>query len=686
MVASLFSSIGPLMSHPSSATLVGVDVGGTFTDVVRVVDGTVRVHKEATTPIQHEGVVRGLDAMGTPPDAQVAHGTTAATNALLERRGARTALLTTRGFEDVLAIGRQDRPYLYRLRQERPPPLVPHARRFGATERLAADGTVLTPIDGATLRDVAERLAEQNVESLAIVFLFSFQNPAHERHAAQRIREYLPDLPITLSSDLLPEYREYERTATTVVNAYVQPTVSRYVDRLDEALGPRSVRVMQSNGGTIGLAPAAREAARLVLSGPAAGVVGAFGLARRVLETNAPRLMTLDMGGTSTDVALCDGAVPRTAEHAMAGLPLRLPAVDIHTVGAGGGSIARVDAGGSLRVGPASAGATPGPACYGKGGTRPTVTDAHLVLGRLHPDHFLGGSTALDPEAARRALETLADPLHTSVEAAARGVLRVANATMERALRRVSVERGHDPREHVLMPFGGAGPLHACALARALGIQRILVPPTPGVLSALGLLMADVVHDAAQSILQPAAALRDDPAPLIATADALATSLRDALPDDEALTFDAEIDARYIGQSYELTVPLGMPITGERVADAAVRFHEAHRQRYGHAMPDEPVEVVTLRLRGTRPGATIDLPRAPRTEASLKAARLGTHPIWFDAEAPTQTPCYDRAALHHGHRFDGPAAIYQYDTTMVIPEGWHARVDAWRNLRVEKLQ
>ena len=675
----------PAASSPP--VLVGVDVGGTFTDFVQLVDGTLTVHKEATTPVQHDGVAHGLDRLAVAMDAQIAHGTTAATNALLERTGARTALLTTRGFADVLAIGRQNRPRLYRLTQERPPPLVPVARRLEAPERLAADGTVLTPLDEDAIRAAADALADQDVESLAIVFLFAFQNPTPEQRAAEIIRERLPDLPITLSSDLLPEHREYERTATTVINAYVQPIVSRYLHRLDAALGERTVRVMQSNGGTIGLQPAADEAARLVLSGPAGGVVGAFGLARRVLDTDAPQLMTLDMGGTSTDVALCDGAIPRTAEHTIAGLPLRLPTVDIHTVGAGGGSIARVDAGGSLRVGPESAGATPGPACYGQGGTRPTVTDAHLVLGRLHPDHFLGGEAdvTLDPDAARKALGTLGGALGLSAEAAARGVLRVANATMERALRRVSIERGHDPREHVLMPFGGAGPLHACALADALSIRRVLLPPTPGVLSALGLLMADVVSDAAQAILQPAAALRNDPAPLVETAETLAATIRAMLQDGPPPTLSAELDARYAGQSYELTVPLDLPITSAGVAEAATRFHAAHRQRYGHALPDEPVEVVTLRLRGTRPGTTPDLPREPRTKAPLDTARLGSHPIWFDADAPTDTPCYDRTALRHGHALDGPAAIYQYDTTFVLPAGWHARVDTWRTLQVERL-
>jgi N-methylhydantoinase A len=674
----------PPPSSPSS--LAGVDVGGTFTDVVQFVDGTLQVHKEATTPVQHEGVVQGLAAIGAAPGDPVAHGTTVATNALLERRGARTALITTGGFADVLAIGRQNRPHLYRLHQDRPPPLVPSRWRFDVDERLDADGAVLHPLDPDSVRAVANRLADDEVESLAIVFLFSFQNPEHERTAAQIVRERLPDLAITLSSDLLPEHREYERTATTVINAYVQPLVRRYLSQLDDALDDRPVRVMQSNGGTIGLQPAAEEAGRLVLSGPAGGVVGAFGVAQRVLDTDAPRLMTLDMGGTSTDVALCDGDIPRTSEHVIADLPLRLPTVDIHTVGAGGGSIAHVDAGGSLRVGPQSAGATPGPACYGRGGTQPTVTDAHLILGRLHPDRFLGGAVDLDVAAAHDALTALGDALDLSPEAAALGVLRVANATMERALRRVSVERGHNPRDYVLMPFGGAGPLHACALADALGLRRIVVPPAPGVLSALGLCMADVVHDAAQAILRPAGALIDNPAPLAEQADALAATVRAPLDRGrgEAPALDAEVEARYAGQSYELTVPLALPVTSDHVADAVDRFHAAHRQRYGHALPNAPVEIVTLRVRGTQPGTPLHLPREDRTDAPVRTAQFGTRPIWFGADAPTDTPCYDRAALHHGHRFEGPAAVYQYDTSLIIPAGWAARVDAWRTLHLNR--
>ena len=671
---------------PSDSRAVGVDVGGTFTDFVVVTDDGLQVHKEPTSAPQHEAVVDGLERLDTAAGAPVVHGTTAATNALLERRGARTALVTTEGFADVLAIGRQNRPDLYDLQPSRPPPLVPAGRRYEVPERLDSEGAVLTPLDEDAVRRVAEALAGADVESVAVVFLFSYQAPAHEKRAAELLREALPDVPVTRSSALLPEYREYERTATTVVNAYVRPQVARYLTRLDEALAGRSVRVMQSNGGTIGLDTAADEAARLALSGPAGGVVGALGVARRALDTDAPRLLTLDMGGTSADVALCDGEVPRTTEHTIADLPLRLPATDIHTVGAGGGSVAHVDAGGSLRVGPESAGAEPGPVCYGRGGTDPTVTDAHLVLGRLAAEHVLGGADTLEmaPDAAREAVAALGREVGLSPEETALGVLRVANATMERALRRVSVERGHDPRDYTLVPFGGAGPLHAAALAEALGMRRVLVPPTPGVLSALGLLMADVVYDTARAVLRRADALREEPAPLTEAREAAARDVRAVLSGHGTPALSLELDLRYVGQSYELSVPLDAPITGSAVADAVDAFHERHRARYGHADAAEPVEVVALRVRGRVAVPPPELPLEPETDAPLDDAVLGTRPVWFDADGPTETTTYARAALHHGHAFDGPAVLHQYDTTIVVPPGWHAHVDARQNVHLER--
>ena len=669
--------------------LVGIDVGGTFTDFVWLVDGRLVVHKEATTPAdQSRAIVAGVRTLGVAPDAAVVHGTTAATNALLERRGACTALLTTRGFADVLAIGRQHRPRLYQLSQQRPPPLVPADRRFEVAERIDAAGRVLVPLDEDAVHTLAPRLAREGVESLAVVFLFSFQNPAHERQAARLLGEHLPGLPLSLSIDILPEYREYERTAATVINAYVSPLVARYLRRLDAALTGRSISVMQSNGGVIALDQASTQAARLVLSGPAGGVVGAFGLARQALATEAPRVLTFDMGGTSTDVALCPGVIPYTSESTIADLPLRLPSTEIHTVGAGGGSIARVDAGGVLRVGPESAGAAPGPACYQRGGDAPTVTDANLLLGRLDADHFLGGSDAmgLDVAAARRVLARLGNRLNLNPEAAALGVLRVANATMERALRRVSVERGHDPRDYALVPFGGAGPLHACDLADALGLRQILVPRYPGVLSALGLLTADVAYDTARAVLQPIERLLREPGLLARASDALADQIRAVLAREQTTppALEAHIDLRYAGQSYALEIPLDLPISTGHLRGAVAAFHDAHRRRYGYATPERPVEAVTLRLRGRLPRSHPEHAPAPPADTDAQVAHLGDKPVWFEGTGPTTTPCYDRARLDHGHRFDGPALVFQYDTTLVILPGWQAHVDAWHNILVER--
>jgi N-methylhydantoinase A len=677
-------------------SLVGIDVGGTFTDFVVLDGGELRVHKLATTPgDQSRAIVAGLAALGIA-QAEIVHGMTVATNALLERRGARTALLTTAGFRDVLVIGRQNRPHLYRLSQARPAPLVEDRWRLEAPERLDANGAVLQPLDEAAVAEIAEQLAAGQaageIESLALVFLFAFRNPVHEERAAQLIGARCPDLPISRSSTILPEYREFERTATTVINAYVQPLVARYLHRLEQALDGSRVRIMQSNGGAISLEQAADQAARLVLSGPAGGVVGAFAVARQALDgapTGAPpQLITFDMGGTSTDVALCPGAIPTTAESTITDLPLRLPVIDIHTVGAGGGSVAYLDAADGLHVGPRSAGAVPGPACYGRGGHEPTVTDANLVLGRLHPQGFLGGQgeVALDSDAARQVLAELGERLGLSPEAAALGVVRIANATMERALRRVSVERGHDPRRFILLPFGGAGPLHACELAEALDIRRILVPPIPGVLSAYGMLVADVAYDASQTLLAPAAALYADPTPLAATYVDLAERVRGVLAREgiAAPEVAATLDLRYRGQSYELTVLLDLPTTPETITSAVAAFHEAHAQRYGYAMPDEPVETVNLRVRGRGVGAAPQLPSAPLAGSDAGAAWLADHLVWFNPDGPTPASFYDRSRLQPGNRFAGPAVVLQYDATVLVTPGWQARVDRHHNLWLER--
>jgi len=694
----------PLRSEEAGATrsFIGIDVGGTFTDFVLWRNGQLLIHKEPTTPAdQSVAIVAGLARLGVGDPLmplQIIHGMTVATNALLERKGARTALLTTRGFGDLLMIGRQNRPELYSLQQQRPPALVGDALRLEIGERLNAAGDVLTPLDEAALPKLATQLQREGAESLAIALLFSYANPAHEERIAARLRELLPGLPLSISSEILPEYREYERTATTVINAYVQPLVSRYLTRLESALAGgagRTLRIMQSNGGIIAPGQAGKQAARLVLSGPAGGAVGAFAVAEQAFATRAPgtpvNLLTIDMGGTSTDVALCPGRIPTTAESSITGLPLRLPVIDIHTVGAGGGSIAFVDAGGVLQVGPRSAGAVPGPVCYGRGGTEPTVTDANLVLGRLDPAGFLGGSgeIQLDIAVARQALSHLGDQLGLTPEAAALGVLRVANATMERALRTVSVEQGYDPRTFTLFPFGGAGPLHACDLADALQMQRILAPTIPGVLSAFGMLVADVSADASLALLTTTAALNQSPELVMAGLASLRFRLAEALslePETEegmvVPDYSAALDLRYRGQSYELTVPLTLPVTPIGMGSAESAFHAAHAQRYGYAMEGEPVESVTLRLRASIPGARPSLPRLKGAAAA--SARLAARDVWFEARAPHRCTAWQRSHLRPDDRLEGPALVLQYDATLVIPPGWTATVDETGNLWIER--
>ncbi|MEP7355711.1 MAG: hydantoinase/oxoprolinase family protein, partial [Anaerolineales bacterium] len=589
---------------------LGVDIGGTFTDFVLVDDaGRVRLHKRLTTPADPAGaVIEGVAHLAFPasPTAQVVHGSTIATNALLERRGARTALITTQGFADLLEIGRQNRPQLYALVPQRPMPLVPRAWRFELPERVSAQGEILLPLDPEAVRRLLPELIAAGIESVAVCFLFSYLRPEHEQ-LVQQILEAATSHPqpssspliplsppsslhVTLSSALLPEYREYERTAAAVINAYVTPLMDRYLSRLEAALQPRPLRIMQSNGGVLSALTARRQAARTALSGPAGGVVGAFAVATES-SADPPHIISFDMGGTSTDVCLCPGHIPFTSEGELAalGLPLRLPIIDIHTVGAGGGSLARLDPGGALLVGPQSAGADPGPACYGRGGQQPTVTDANLLLNRLDPDQFLGGRMRLDRAAASVALASLAAQLDASLEQAAWGVLQVANAAMERAIRKISVERGYDPADFTLVAFGGAGPLHACELAQRLSIPRVLVPRVPGVLSALGMLVADLTQDYSVTVLRPLSSVSGPDldalfAPWEARAAAEMRAELDLGPAGASRPrLERSADLRYRGQSFEINVPVP---TGPLDLPALLSdFHARHAQRYGHAHP-----------------------------------------------------------------------------------------------------
>ncbi|MCW5862260.1 MAG: hydantoinase/oxoprolinase family protein [Anaerolineae bacterium] len=675
---------------------IGIDTGGTFTDFIWLdAAGQLRLHKEPSTPADpSQAVLAGL-AAADAPTADVVHGSTVATNALLQRRGARTALIATAGFADVLAIGRQNRPDLYALVPQKPPPLVPAAWRLEAQERVDAAGNVLTPLDETALAAALDRLADAGIESVAVCLLFAFLRPEHEQRIGALLAErFDPALHVSLSSDILPEYREFERTATTVINAYVAPLMGRYLTRLAERLVLRRLAVMQSNGGIISAALAGAQAARTVLSGPAGGVVGARFVAGAAGGAGYGDVITFDMGGTSTDVALCAGRAPTTTEGEIAGLPLRLPLIDIHTVGAGGGSLAYLDAGGALLVGPQSAGAEPGPAAYHAdyaawraaldshfAAGQATVTDANLVLGRLDARRFLGGQMALHEASAARAVGALAAALDVPVERAALAVVRVANATMERAIRRISVERGHDPRRFTLVAFGGGGPLHACELAAELRIPRVLVPLTPGVLSALGMLVAAPARDISRTLMTRLDGLTAGDiaaifAPLVAQAR---QEMAGEGHDPAALALRGALDLRYAGQSHELTVAAPPDADGAAMAAA---FHAAHAMRYGYARPEAAVELVTARLTATAAHTPPVLPSSPAGPPAAGAALVGRRAVWF-AGGPAESGLYDRERLRAGHRLAGPAVVYQYDTTTLIPPGWGAWVDERLNLIVE---
>ena len=651
---------------------IGIDTGGTFTDFVWLdAAGRWQIHKELSTPHDpSQAILSGLSRPDMPTLAAIVHGSTVATNALLERRGAKTALITTRGFADVLAIGRQNRPDIYALVPRKAPPLVPTQWRFEVTERVTSDGQILEPLDPAGLRPLIQHLQAEEIESVAICLLFSFLRPEHEQQIAASLRQQLPHLHLSLSTLILPEYREYERTATTVINAYVAPLMSRYLQRLGQGVAPRPLAIMQSNGGIISPTTAAAQAARTALSGPAGGVVGA----RFVAEAASyPNIITFDMGGTSTDVALCPGRTPTTTKGEIAGLPLRLPIIAIHTVGAGGGSLAWLDAGRALHVGPQSAGANPGPACYGRGGRQATTTDANLLLGRLDADHFLGGQMKLDETAGRVALSQLAQEMGAdSPEQAAWDLLQVANAIMERAIRAISVERGYDPRLFTLLAFGGAGPLHACELADNLQIPRVLIPAVPGVLSALGMLVAAPTKDYSQTVLATTEA--DLTAPFAALQARAVAEMAAEGYDPAGLQFRPQVDMRYRGQSHELTVDFGPQLAG--------RFHQAHQQRYGYHRPEAPIERVTVRLTVSVAQSPPPLPRYPAGTMDPALAVVGPKTVWFDGR-PGLTTRYRREWLPAGQQLPGPAIIFQYDTTTVVPAGWQATVDPFRNLILE---
>jgi len=669
---------------------IAIDTGGTFTDCVFLRGARVEILKVFSTPANPaRAMAQAVEMVCTRPaePVELLHGTTVGTNALLERRGGRVALVTTEGFEDVLEIGRQARPQLYDFFVSRPPALVPAALRFGLRERMGPRGEVLQPLSASELARLRARLRRARPQAVAVSLLFSFANSAHERQVARVLRRL--GLPASISHEILPEFREYERTATIVVNAYLMPLMGRYLEEVERVVRSRSraarqragrVAVMQSSGGTVSARAAAAQPVRTLLSGPAGGVVGARTVAKLA---GFERVISFDMGGTSTDVALLAGELATTNEGSVAGVPVAVPMLDIHTVGAGGGSLAWFDSGGALRVGPQSAGADPGPICYGKG-RQPTVTDAHLILGRLDPAQFLGGRWRLDAQRTRTWMQRFLRARRNigSLEELAAGIVAVANATMERAIRVISVERGHDPRDFVLVAFGGAGGLHACDLAAALRIPRVLIPKFPGALSALGILFSDVIKDYSRTVLLPVEA--DGRAHLAARLGrefrvferAAWAELRQEGFSLRAQRLEPQLDLRYRGQAFELTLPYGR--------DFVAAFHRAHERRYGYADPDRAIEVVNVRLRAV--GVT-QKPKfravALSTAALPLAAKFKRAKVYFNGR-PQATDFYIRERLRAGNQIRGPAVIAEYSATTAVPPGWRTRVDACENLLLER--
>ncbi len=682
---------------------IAIDSGGTFTDCVFVRDGKLQIIKVASRPnAPAEAIVEAVQLASSHESSRgethdLVCGTTVGTNALLERRGGRVALITTAGFEDVLEIGRQARAKLYDLFLQKAEPLAPSSRRFGAGERLAADGSVVQVLTPAEIRRLLRQIKKIKPDSIALCLLFSFRNPLHERRIAHELRS--AGYAVSVSHEILPEFREYERTSTTVINAYLVPVMSNYLrdtivrisallpHRAQRKLGENhsrtpqpSVRIMQSNGGIISAEQAAREPVRTILSGPSGGVIGARYAAKLA---RLDKCISFDMGGTSTDVALLTGELRTTSEAIVAELPVAVPMLEIHTVGAGGGSIARFDEGGSLRVGPESAGAVPGPICYGRG-LNPTVTDAHAVLGHLGNSGLLGGSFSLDIQRARAQMQNLvkqSGARFRTVEAFAQGIITVANAVMEKAIRVISVERGHDPRDYTLIAFGGAGGLHACELAAALEMRAVLIPVFPGGLSALGILQANVVKELSQTILLSAEELLKESQRFRTAADRLEEQAKRVLKAEgfapEEMRFQHTLDMRYLGQAYELNIPVSPRSSIGR--NLILAFHRAHEMRYGYHHKNKQVEIVNVRCRAT--GITDKPPSEKLASRSRTQPLLREQILELSFYGHTRkTVLYRRDNLRAGDVFSGPAIVAEYSATTLIPPDWKARVDNYGQL------
>jgi len=700
---------------------LGIDVGGTFTDVVLIDDRSGRIHytKLLTTPRnQAEGVVNGIEKIlaaiaGSLSDVEyIVHGSTIGTNALIERTGAKTGLITTEGFRDVLEIARIERPAagLYDMTVDLPNPLVPRYLRCEVRERVGSDGQVVTPLDEESVHRVGQYLKDEGVESIAVCLLFSFLNPAHEQRVGEICRELYPEAYVSLSSEIAPEFREYERSSTTVINAYLQPIVGRYLDRLVQQLegryGSVDVRIMQASGGSMSVEVARSHAAHTINSGPAGGVVAGSYVGRLVGDT---QLISVDMGGTSFDIGVVDQGQPRVhSEGEVEGYPVKIPMVDVHAIGAGGGSIAWMDQGGALNVGPLSAGADPGPACYGLGGQEPTVTDANLVLGRLNPDYFLGGEMALYPDLARRAIETrVAQPLRMSVEEAADGIIRLVNANMVKGISVSSIEKGYDVREFTLVAFGGAGALHAVELAEALGLKKVIIPSYPGTLSALGLLVSDTRHDYVQTVAINEREVK--PEALLEVFRALEErglgQLRAERVPEDLIEIVWSADLRYEGQSYEINTPV--PVVSRQssgirdqhlatdhrvlttddwllttVKETIRHFHELHQRIYEYSSIDEAVEFINLRVTAIGRVPPVSLAAGNSGDPNPSAAQKRSRPVYFSGAGFVECNIYDRMRLKPGNVVTGPCLVEEMASTTVITPGARAGVDEYGNIVV----
>ncbi len=684
--------------YSAEATMVriGVDVGGTFTDFTLHddSDGSIRFFKVPSTPADpseaiESGLLQMLDIFGLEAGkvGYLGHGTTVATNIVIERRGARTGLLTTKGFRDVLELGRQARPSIYDYRIQKPPVLVPRDRRFEVTERVGADGSILVPLDEASLEAGIAALIAAGVESVAICFLHCYAKPEHEASAKAAVERQMPGVFVSTSSEILPEFREFERMSTTVVNAFVGPRMGRYLDRFRErvkAIGiPAEPYTIHSNGGLMSVATVRTCPVRTCVSGPAAGVVGAAEIGR---VAGFPNLITFDVGGTSTDVSLIHRSTPLyTSSRLVAGYPVKTPMLDIHVIGAGGGSIARIDDAGAMKVGPQSAGADPGPVAFGGGGTQPTITDANLTLGRLDAGTLLGGRMTIDLEAARRVIaDKVAKPLDLSIEAAALGIIQIANANMSRAIRSVSVEKGYDVSEFALAAFGGAGPLHAAEVAVECGIPRLLIPQEPGTLCARGMLLSDLSSDFVRSHFADASP--QSWARILVLFDEMIAE-GSAWLDGEAVapadrSFRRVLDARYRGQNFEVKVDCG-GLGGDDLVQVIERFHEAHTQEYGYDIRSREVEFVSARVQAT--GAVRKAPQSRVAGGpSLTTAAIGERRLYVDArQGWRDATIYDRERLPVGITIPGPAIINEMSATTLVFPGQTAMVEPFGNIIVE---